>query len=96
MKRYKAVLFAPDGDWVTDYAGSETIEEAQERVADQGSRWFFYPFAAVIIDRGPLTSGRQRIVDGAEPFEGVKGLAINSVSKLLASIPEDEMRAILS
>jgi hypothetical protein len=63
MTQYKAVLFAPDGDWVTDYAGSASVEEVQELVADQGSRWYFYPFSAVTVDHGALTTASQRLVD---------------------------------
>jgi hypothetical protein len=64
-RRYKAVLFATDGAWTTDYYDSESIEDVQEQLANQGSRWFFYPFEAVIVDHGALTTGKQRIVDSA-------------------------------
>ena len=47
---YKAILFAPDGDFVTDYRGQETIADVEELLANQGSRWYFYPFCFVIVD----------------------------------------------
>lgn len=34
---YKAVLFAPDGAWVTDYRGCRTIAEVQDRLVDRGT-----------------------------------------------------------
>ena len=47
---YKAILFSTDGDYVTDYSGCETIEEVEAKLANQGSRWYFYPFEFVIKD----------------------------------------------
>jgi len=47
MSGYQAVLMAPDGDYVTDHS-ADTVEEVGEAVANQGSRWIFYPFVAVV------------------------------------------------
>ena len=94
MTKYKAVLFAPDGDWVTDHRG-ETIDEVWDKIADQGSRWIFYPFSAIIVDHGGFTTGTQRIVDTCPPFMGIKHRSINTVSRLIASVPEEDMRMIL-
>lgn len=44
---YQAILVAPDGDYVTDHE-YETPDEVMEAINNQGSRWIFYPFAAVI------------------------------------------------
>jgi hypothetical protein len=96
MAKYKAVLFAPDGDWVTDYSNSESIEEVQELLANQGSRWFFYPFHAVIRDNGRgYTTKTQRIVDAAEPFEYLTGRTINTFAKEIDGLPNDTLAAIL-
>lgn len=93
--QYKALLVAPDGAWVTDYRESETIEEVQLRLADQGSRWYFYPFHAVITDRGS-TRDTQRIVDAAEPFEYMRGRTIRTFAATIAALPESTLEAILS
>lgn len=95
---YKAVLFAPNGDWVTDYRNSATIETVQERLADQGSRWYFYPYHAVITDmkRHGGTTPTQRIVDAAEPFEYMKGKTIRSFGRMLANLPDKVHEQILS
>ena len=95
MAKYKAVLFAPDGDWVTDFRESETIEEVQESLCNMGSRWYFYPFHAVIVDHGALTTEKQRCVSVAEPFEYLHGYAIKNVAKFIATTPEEQLRAIL-
>lgn len=95
-RKYKAVLFAPDGDWVTDYGNSDSIEDVQERLADQGSRWFFYPFHAVIVDKGGYTTKTQRLVDVAWPFENMKGKTIKGFGQTIASLPEWIVEAILS
>lgn len=86
MEKYKAVLFASDGDWVTDFAG-ESQDEVQELLADKGSRWFFYPFEAIIRDRGGLTTGRQRLVNALEPLDIFIGKSIRSASRFLADNP---------
>ena len=45
---YKAVLFSEDGDYVSDFLNSETIEEVVEKIDNMGSRWIFYPIWAVV------------------------------------------------
>ena len=35
--KYQAVLFAPDGDYVTDFYNMDTIEEVWEKINDMGS-----------------------------------------------------------
>lgn len=84
MKGYKAVLFAPDGDWVTDFK-RYTKEEVMEQLADRGSRWLFYPLEAIIYDRGVATSGRQRIVDAPVPLNKCIGETIKAVSRIIAN-----------
>lgn len=95
MPTYKAVLFAPDGDWTTDYAESATIEEVEEKLADQGSRWYFYPFHGVIRDNGSLTRNTQRLVSAAYPFEDMQGRSIRAFGRMLADTPESTLEAIL-
>jgi hypothetical protein len=96
MTYYKAVLFAADGDWVTDYRNCESVEEVQLKLAEQGSRWYFYPFHAVIRDNGGLVRRTQRIVDAAYPFEEMKGCTIKTFSRMIADTPDEELLAILS
>lgn len=95
MRKYKAVLFAPDGDWVVDFRGCETIEEVQDKLCNMGSRWIFYPFHAVIVDRGALTTRTQRLVDVAHPFEEYKGCTIKTFKKMLNELPTEEVLTIL-
>jgi hypothetical protein len=93
---YKAVLFAPDGEWTTDYSGSESIEDVENLLADQGSRWYFYPFHGVIRDNGSLTRASQRLVSAAYPFEDMKGRSVKTFGRMLAETPENELEAILN
>jgi hypothetical protein len=80
---YRAVLFAPDGDWVTDYR-RETVEEVWAAIDDGGSRWFFYPIAMVIRD-APIVKGTKRIVDAPDAFGHLTGLSINTVADEIAA-----------
>jgi|WetSurMetagenome_2_1015567.scaffolds.fasta_scaffold03898_5 hypothetical protein len=99
MKSYQAVLFAPDGEWVTDHHGCETVQEVQERLANQGSRWIFYPYTFVILDhsgdRSGFTTDRQRIIDAPDEMRGLVGYSIKTAGKLIASLSEDEHRFYL-
>jgi hypothetical protein len=80
---YKAILFAPDGDYVSDFR-ADTIADVQNLVADSGSRWIFYPYPFVIHDRG-YVRGSQRIVDAPEGFERFRGLAVATVAREIAA-----------
>jgi hypothetical protein len=95
VTKYKSIQFAPDGDWITDYRGCASVEEVKEIVADQGSRWIFYPFPAVIVDHGEITKDTQRIVDACEPFEYLRGRTIRTMSREIAAQPE-LVKAVLS
>ena len=92
--KYKACLFSPDGDWVTDYRGCETIQEVWDNLADMGSRWFFYPFHTVIRDNGLVTTHLKRIVEAGEPFADLAGCTIQTFAKMLKEHPQDELTAL--
>jgi hypothetical protein len=95
---YRALLVAPDGDFVTDYT-CETVNEVEEMLANQGSRWYFYPFHAV-ISWNPRPVGtwmeNYRLISCAWPFEDYKGKAVKTFCKMIAETPERELEAILS
>ena len=82
--KYKALLVAPDGDWVTDYR-SNSISKTAELLWDRGSRWYFYPFEFIITDRGMFTHPTQRIV--AHPYcpHDFRGKTIGTVAKRIAA-----------
>lgn len=80
--KYKAALLAPDGAWVTDHL-SATVAEVEEKVANQGSRWFFYPWAVVIRHRGALTTGNVRIVAAPDEFADFVGRPLRALSQFL-------------
>jgi hypothetical protein len=88
---YKAILFSPDGMWVTDCHG-KTIEEVWDKVSNLGSRWYFYPFPAIIRDYGYGTvMSRQRIVEVYTEYDSsyawMKGKSIKTVSNYLEKHP---------
>jgi len=88
---YKAILFALDGDWVTDYE-SEGKEEVREKLADGGSRWFFYPIEAIIRSKGSLSSillPYQRILEIPEPLDFLTGKSIKTASEYIKENSEE-------
>ena len=85
--RYQVVLFALDGDWVVDHA-SPTKEEAIEKLCNQGSRWFFYPYAFLTTYR-KVTSSRQRVIAHSDLLPELDGRSIKTVSKFLARQDQD-------
>lgn len=71
--KYKALLFHPDGDYVTDFRDRDTIEEVWDEIADMGSRWFFYPLCFVATDK--------TIADAPDQLRGMKGKRISTIQK---------------
>jgi hypothetical protein len=91
--KYRAVMFASDGRWVTDYP-SESKDEVEEKLADQGSRWFFYPFHAVIVER-PITTENQRLVSVAPPLDYMRGITIKRFKKIIRDTPNEDLLRLL-
>jgi hypothetical protein len=55
--KYKAILFHPEGDFVTDFR-SHTIADVWSHISQMGSKWIFYPICLVgtshtIVDTPP-------------------------------------------
>lgn len=86
---YRALLIAPDGEWVTDYRDCETIAEVTDKLADRGSRWIFYPYEFVIVDHG-ITRETHRIVDACEPFLSLIGKTIKTASAAVIEHAQNE------
>ena len=64
---YKLIVVAPDGEYQTE-GEFKTIEQARERSADMGSRWFFYPFHAIL-------KGEQ-VVESYTPLAPMQGSSV--------------------
>jgi hypothetical protein len=75
--KYKAILFHPEGDYVTDFR-SATINEVWEKLADMGSRWVFYPIAFVATDK--------TIVDTPPGLEFLKRKRIHTAQHYLSCL----------
>jgi len=82
---YKAILFHPEGDYVTDFP-SDSKEEIWDRVADMGSRWIFYPIVFIATNK--------TIVDVLPGLEHLKGKRITTISKYLNSKWEENAEEI--
>lgn len=95
-KTYNAILFAPDGDYVTDFYGCDTPEEVEEKLADMGSRWYFYPFHAVVRSDSPAHVKNRRLVSVAQPFEYMRRYAVKTFAAFIKATPEDQLKEILN
>ena len=80
--KYKAILFTVDGDWVTDFSG-ETIDEVENKLADRGSLWYFYPIEGVMRYTGSLTSPDEKVIKMYPPFDFLSRKTIREISKWL-------------
>ena len=70
---YQAILFHPEGDYVTDFK-KDTKQEVWESIADMGSRWIFYPIPFVATDK--------TIVSVCEPsLQWMEGKRITTIKK---------------
>jgi len=83
---YKAILFAPNGEFVTDYE-AESIAEVWRLIDDGGSRWFFYPFPFVITADSRLLE-RKRILASPYGLEMCTGRAMRKVQRFIESNSE--------
>ena len=83
---YKAILFSLDGEWVTDHK-RKTIQEVNDAISDQGSKWIFYPIVAVIVDHGLVTSN-QRFVDVSDELMWWKNRTIRALVRDIRKNPE--------
>jgi hypothetical protein len=80
---YQAVLFAPDGAFVTDFRERETKQDVWNEINEMGSRWIFYPICFVGTDT--------TIVDAPEGLEYLIGRRIKTVKNILASCDQDNL-----
>lgn len=62
---YRLEFYAPDGDNVLEKE-FDTVQEALDRWADIGSRWFFYPIGVIFTPKGRVKVAP----DGFEFLEG--------------------------
>ena len=76
MKSYKALLFSPDGESVTDFRDKKAIPEVWDCINNMGARWIFYPIAFVSTDK--------TIVDAPEGMDFLIGKRIETVKKYLS------------
>lgn len=70
---YKALLFNPEGDSVSDFRNTKTKEEVSDEISNMGSRWIFYPLCFVATDK--------TIVDAPDGLEFLIGKRITTVRK---------------
>ena len=87
-RTYKAVLFAPDGERVEDCRDSPSIEAVWERVNNQGSRWFFYPFPVVVVDKGESYAAHSRIVSAPDTYKQFERRPLRAFATFLHDHPE--------
>ena len=79
---YKAILFALDGDYVTDFERN-TKEEVNKELGNMGSRWFFYPITGIITADGRLIN-RKRVDFDYPEMKQLSGLTVRTVQKFIA------------
>ena len=73
--KYQAVLFHPEGDYVSDFHYSDTKQQVWDSICDMGSRWILYPI--------PFVTTEKTVVDAPDGLEWMKGKRIKTVAKYL-------------
>ncbi len=84
--KYKAILFHPDGGYVSDFK-SETINEVWNKINNMGSRWIFYPM--------PFVGTEKTIVDTPEGLEFLKRKEIKTVQKYFEEQWKEKLTEII-
>ena len=75
MGNYKAILFHPEGDSVTDFRDRKAVEDVWKEVENMGSKWIFYPLVFVCTEK--------TVADAPQGLESLKGKRIKTVKKFL-------------
>jgi len=73
---YKATLFHPDGDSVTDFRDTKTKQDVWEAINNMGSRWVFYPLCFVTTDKTVVSAP-----DGLDFLEGKRIATVRAFLK---------------
>jgi hypothetical protein len=76
--KYKAILFHPAGDFVTDFEDKKEKLDVWEAICSMGSRWIFYPLGFVATEK--------TVVDTPDGMEFLKGKRITTVKKYLKDV----------
>ncbi len=82
---FKAVLYAPDGDYVTDFK-RDTIEEVEQELCDMGSRWYFYPMPMIIDENNIIVKSCSMIIESE--FDEYIGKTVKDVQAFIRANPE--------
>jgi len=88
MKNYKAILFHPEGDFVTDFTQRQNVSDVWNEINEMGSRWIFYPIPFVTTDK--------TIIDTPEGMEFLKGKRITTAIKFFKETWENDKENICS
>lgn len=83
----KLICMSFDGDYITE-GEFNTEQEAWDRAADMGSRWFFYPFHFVTTESGKTIVSA--CTDILEWTEGKRVSTIAAIFKAAAGKPENQ------
>lgn len=100
-RQYRAIVVAPGGEFSVDFRGTPTIEGVEQKLANQGSRNFFYPFHAVVLDHdGAFIEEqavmRQRLQSVAWPFDSFKGRTVRSFVRAIQTLTEGQIDQVIS
>ena len=68
-KTYFAVLFAENGEYVTDFRHCDSIDEVWDKIGNMGSRWIFYPYCFVCEHDFNKLVKESKIVSFPEEFK---------------------------
>jgi hypothetical protein len=75
---YKAVLFSEDGDYVSYFLDSASIEEVWNSLDNMGSTWIFYPIHTVV------DQNTNKIVSSSASYMYLTTCTVKEASDILA------------
>lgn len=92
MKKVKLYVLSFDGECVCD-SEHDTLEQANEKASDLGSKWFFYPWPVMvrgktIVDIGGVFFNRK--TNTPILYELFKGKRFNTIQKIFKKFSEKE------
>jgi hypothetical protein len=90
---YKALLFHPEGDNVTDFRGRATKQEVWAEIGEMGSKWIFYPIPVIVTDGGKVVVDAP---DGLKFFIGKRVKTLRALLKAEWDERKDEICLIIN
>lgn len=83
MKKYKLICMSFDGEYQTERPEFDTVEDAWDYSNNLGSKWYFYPFNFVILNK--------TIIDTPDNLNRFKNKRIKTTARVFKKLSDNPL-----